>query len=79
MLVEMTSKAESGVTAKIARAVGHGISDCASMLHRLQEHASLGETKVVVEDGIKVYKCPAGYAWGAHPQRNVGYRNSKKG
>jgi hypothetical protein len=63
-----------GVTYQIAKIVRKSVADCHIMYRLLKENASLGKLTVVVEDGIRITKCPPGYARGVYPQRSVGHK-----
>jgi hypothetical protein len=74
LLMELAAK--DGVTPEVARKVRKHITECHRMYKLLSGYAALGKPKIVVENGVRVTKCPPAYACGVWPDRNVGY--SKK-
>jgi hypothetical protein len=71
----MELAAENGgvVTAKIARKVRRSVGQCHSVYKMLTNYATMGAVKVVYENGVKITRCPPGYAGGIYPQKSVGY------
>jgi hypothetical protein len=63
---------EGGVSLSASRALNRSIESCRAMFAMLKDYASLGKPVIVVENGIRVTKCPPAYARGVYPQRNVG-------
>lgn len=61
---------------KAAKAAQHTILDCMSMVRMLQEYPKLGKPKVVMENGVRITKCPPAYARGVFLDKSAGY--SKK-
>lgn len=71
MLLQLVEGAEKISWLAIGKKVGKPPGECAEMHRMLTGYAQLGETKIVVENGLRVTKCPPAYARGVWPQRNV--------
>jgi hypothetical protein len=72
----MLLAASAGVTQAIARQVKKPVGECHTMFKMLSSYAALpGKTVSVIENGLKITKCPPGYARGIFPQRNVGSKS----
>ncbi|MCE9565812.1 MAG: hypothetical protein K8U57_27625 [Planctomycetes bacterium] len=63
------------ITKEIARAVGKHVVECHKMFKMLYSYAALGKPEIVVENGVRITKCPPAYARGVWPDRNVGSKS----
>lgn len=70
---------KDGVTYAVAKEVRRSVGDCHAMFKMLSSYAALGKTVVVVENGIRVTKCPPAYARGVWPDKNVGMSGKTAG
>lgn len=75
--MKLVRETEGRVTPSIARQVNHAMDQCYSMYRMLTEYANLGKPTVVIENGVRVTKCPPAYAGGVWPDRNVGTRGRR--
>ena len=64
----------SEVTQAIAKQVRRSIGDCHQMYKMLSSYAVLGKPTVIVENGVRITKCPPAYAHGIWPGKSVGSR-----
>jgi len=55
--------------ASVARAVKHSIEECAEMRYTLIGYSKLPKPVVVIENGVRVTKCPPAYASGVFSQK----------
>ena len=70
--MQLAKKNNGSVTLSIARQVGHSLDQCHDMHRMLTGYSGLGKPTVVVEDGVRVTKCPPAYAGGVYPGWSVG-------
>jgi hypothetical protein len=54
------------------------LEQCHQMHRMLSSYSGLPTPIVVVENGIRITKCPPAYARGAWPHKNVGSMYSKR-
>lgn len=79
LLIQLVAANGGKVNLDIARKVRKSIEKCAELYAMLCENAAIGKPVVVVENGVRITKCPPAYARGIWPTQRVGYSGTSSG